>query len=182
MSFTPLNDTSRRLLLKLINKANSLQLPDTFLDLGDPLPLSPPEQAEYGHNTKVLLTANPGATHLGTETVYYDRLDIGQVFQKYPKVPVTQPFANSFEALTQINELYGLVIDPNEIVGIQAIDYAVRITIRDSYLWLPGSYIEVAVNINEALLVDIEDFTHRLWTFTNFDFPPIITTPMGDYQ
>lgn len=182
MAFIPLNDTSRRLLLKLINRANGLQLPDNFLEISTPSLLSPPDQAEYGYNTKATLTANPGATHLGTEVVYYDRLDIGQVFQKYPKVPVMNPFNNSFEALTQINELYGLSLEPDEIVGIQAIDYSVRITIRESYLWLPGSYIEVGVNIDEALLVDIEDFSNRIWTFTNFDFPPIITAPMGDYQ
>lgn len=182
MSFIPLNDTSRRLLLKLINRANGLQLQDNFLAIDPPRNLSAPDRAEYGHNTSVLLTANPGATHEGNRTVYYDRLDIGQVFQKYPKVPVMQPFANSFEALAQINDLYGLSIEPDEIVGIQAIDYSVRITIRDSYLWLPGSYIEVGVNIDEALLVDIEDFTNRIWIFTNFDFPPIITLPMGDFQ
>lgn len=181
-NFFPLNQASRAVLLRLINLANSLDLPPNFMSLGTPRTLTPPEQAEHGYNTEVVLTANPGATHVGQRAVYYDRLDIGEVFKRYAKVPVAAPFENSIEALTQINSLYGLEIDPSEIVGIMAIDYSVRITIRDSYLWKPGSFIEVGVNVDEAELARIENFTNRIWQYTNFDFPAIITLPLGDFQ
>lgn len=178
--FIPLNDESKKLLVKLINRQNGLDLPDSFLDYGLPRTLTPPEKAEYQRNTEVVLTARPGATHERTQKIYYDRLDIGKVFDRFVKVPVLQPFANSVDVLEQINSLYGLHLVSDEIVAIQAVDHSVRLTIRDSYLWLPGSFIEIGVRVDEAVLVEIEDFNNRIWQFTNFEFADIIRLPVGN--
>lgn len=174
------NAPSNQLLVTLLNRAHGSDLPVSMFSWGTPRSLTTPEQAEHGRNTEIVLTAIPESGYEGTKTIYYNRIDLGRLFRDANRVAVDAEFANSTDALAQVNTKYGLAIDPSEIVAINAMNFEVAIEITNSLVYLPGSRIVVAVGIEEGQLVDFEEAIDALWNFTNFGFPPIATTPLGD--
>ena len=169
---------SRELLVDLLNYAHGYDLPYAMFTFGTPRTLSAPDQAEFGRNTELKLSAAPGSGYEGDVVLHYNRIDLGRLFRNAVLVGVDENFNNSIEALALINAKYGLNIAPSEIVSINAIDYQVAIEITQSEVYLPGTRIVVAINIDEQIILDFEDAVDRLWHFTNFEFPPVANTPL----
>lgn len=169
---------SRELLVDLLNYAHGYDLPYAMFTFGTPRTMSVPEQAEFGRNTELKLIAAPGSGYDNEVTLRYNRIDLGRLFRNAVLVGVDENFTNSIEALALVNAKYGLSIAANEIVSINAIDYEVAIEITQSEVYLPGTRIVVAINVDEQVILDFEDATNRLWQFTNFDFPPVANVPL----
>lgn len=164
---------SRELLMDLLNYAHGYDLPYAMLTFGTPRTLSAPDQAEFGRNTELILTAAPNSGYDNEVVLHYNRIDLGRLFSNATLVGVDAPFNNSVEALALVNAKYGLNISTSEIVNINAVDQRVAIEITQSEVYVPGSRIVVANNVDEQIVLDFEDTTNRLWQFTNFEFPPI---------
>jgi hypothetical protein len=169
---------SRELLIDLLNYAHGYDLPYAMFTFGVPRTLSAPEQAEYGRNTELRLEAAPNSGYDNHVDVRYNRIDLNRLFKNAVLVGVDENFNNSMEALALVNAKYGLSIAPSEIVSINAVDFQVAIEISQSEVYLPGTRIVVAINIDEQIILDFEDATDRLWHFTNFQFPPVANIPL----
>lgn len=173
-----LNKPSDQLLMDLINYSQGTDLPMSVISFGTPVSLSIQDQAEYGRNTLLRIEPSPGSGYDNFVELKYNRIDLARLFRNQAVIGVDAEFHNSVEALALINAKYGLAIDPNEIVSINAVDFQVAIEITNSKVYVPGSRIVVGIDNGESLLLDFEAAVDALWLFTNVTFPPIATTPL----
>ncbi|ANZ50339.1 putative virion structural protein [Erwinia phage vB_EamM_Phobos] len=107
--------SSLQLLCDLVNRDNP-GLPKPFMPQNVALKGTPVAKAVNGRNTQATFVAKPGFGLQGTLTVYYDRINLTNLFQSRPlDVTVPRTAATVKDLLPIVNEKYGLNLQAEDI-------------------------------------------------------------------
>ena len=169
---------SRDLLIDLLNHQQGTIIPIGVVDFSVPELLSAPDQAEHGANTRLRLVAKPNSGYQNHVDVYYNRTDLARLFKNVPLVGVDSAFATQAEALTLLNQKYGLAISVGELEPTVPVDGTVVLRVSQSDIYLPGTQITVTNNTMLQTVTNCEGAVDELMHFTNVTFPPIANAPL----
>lgn len=103
------------LLLEEINLKNVNKFTRNVLDFGLPVVTT-----EQGRNTKIRINAAKGSQYSGWQDVWYNRLDIAELFSRFGHNQVELPrskVSTSVDAVRLLNTIYGLALSDNEVVS-----------------------------------------------------------------
>lgn len=155
--FLNLARPSEQLLSILINRTNNTELTASQMVFSDPT-----DSTEPTKNTSVVVSGD-GVTYVGTQTVHYDRLDLGAFFST-GIVGLPGEFYNVEQALPIFNETFGLALQSHEVKpDVMELDGLLTLEISNSYAYLPNTKV--------TLIPDFDDFANRLWNLVNYTVP-----------
>jgi hypothetical protein len=114
-----LTQSGLTLILQLVNDLNSDTLTKGPLTSGN-VTLGNPSGSPDGSskNTQITLDSVDGGPYYGTQTVIYDRLDIGGMFTGWGINPSIggNSYINASDTLASINSAYNLNLQPGDII------------------------------------------------------------------
>lgn len=129
-----LNKIGKDLVLDLLNKDNTLTLtaPLTFQQINFSLPqaianpTSPlqkrgPSGELLYRNTRVLVTARPGAPFIGSKTIDYHRIDVDVLFRAPYRSLMGTGITSSLDLVPMLNNRFGLQLEAGDVV-VEPID------------------------------------------------------------
>lgn len=162
-----LNKIGKDLVLDLLNKDNVNSLPQalTFTQVNFSLPqaianpTSPltkrgPSGEVLYRNTRVLVTARPGAPFIGSRTIDYHRIDVDLLFKVPYRSLMGTGITSSLDLVAMLNNRFGLQLEAGDIV-IEPIDTT---TLPTTYVMkmTPECYAFVG-QVEFELIADLPD-------------------------
>jgi hypothetical protein len=124
-----LNKVGKDLVLDLLNKDNTVTLtsPLTFQQVNFSLPqvianpTSPlqrrgPNGELLYRNTRVLVTARPGAPFIGSKTIDYHRIDVDVLFRAPYRSLMGTGITSSLDLVPMLNNRFGLQLEAGDVV------------------------------------------------------------------
>lgn len=129
-----LNKVGKDLVLDLLNKDNqatlssaltfqqvNFSLPQAIANPTSPLQKRGPSGEILYRNTRVLVTARPGAPFIGSKTVDYHRIDVDVLFRAPYRSLMGNGITSSLDLVQMLNNRFGLQLEAGDIV-IEPID------------------------------------------------------------
>lgn len=129
-----LNKVGKDLVLDLLNKDNqatlssaltfqqvNFSLPQAIANPTSPLQKRGPSGEILYRNTRVLVTARPGAPFIGSKTVDYHRIDVDVLFRAPYRSLMGNGVTSSLDLVQMLNNRFGLQLEAGDIV-IEPID------------------------------------------------------------
>lgn len=110
-----LNKSSRALVLDLINADNSQNFAESDFIWGSPVAIT---GRSDGRNTALVISARPELGYAGTQTMFYNRLDLTQLFNEVTLSFEDNPdaYTNTSDIVELINSKYDLAMDESDVV------------------------------------------------------------------
>jgi hypothetical protein len=136
------------LLLEEINRKN-----ENVVALSDVIFGTPIRTTEHNRNTKLHVGSQPGGNYSDDQWIWYNRLDIAEVFQHLDKIHVEVSVEGTpgyLDVLHAVNLRYNLDIQDDEIVPTDVVANRMMLRLSDTSLAFTG-----AVNIILAVDGDI---------------------------
>ena len=132
-----LNKPSEELVLDLINVANNRSFTLTDVNIRDPI-----VHAENGKNTRAIAEGIPGSGYVGSDVIFYNRLDLNTAMPNNDQdglflyVPNDGP-VDTYEVCDRLNKMFNYQIGPEDVVyaPVDSETLPVEVTIQA----LPGS-------------------------------------------
>lgn len=174
-NYLPLDRSSIELLLQLVNVRNNITPPLTLssVTIDPPISLTPTQVNFYQRNTRATVRALPDTAYKGDRIVYYNRIDIVQLFGQ-TQVPVDDEFETAEEALGLLNTKYGLAIDSNDLSDLELTPSGdVILTTGSSYVYMPNKTITI-LGIGD--LLELERQADEFWHYVNYILPSEVGT------
>jgi hypothetical protein len=151
--------TSKVLLLEEINLKNGNQFAITDLDFGIPAVTT-----EQSRNTKVRINSSANSQYSGWQDVWYNRLDIDELFRRFGASIVELPSGgvnNYLDVLHLLNLTYGLAIQDDEVVDTPIVNNQIDLTIAPRSLAFYGrlkiKLLGAKTPIDSAISVQVLD-------------------------
>lgn len=160
----PLNQSSRDIILFLINRDNSTS--ETFESVS--FGTVTPQPNGSLRNTAMVVSAVAGSGRTGSVTVHYNRLDISTLFNVNP-LPVPDMVAEtSYEFINYLNTTYGIHLNEEDIVLENVTENPYQLKIHaNSYAWTGTLNIQITeedeipagtyLNLGNGSLFGVED-------------------------
>lgn len=147
-------------LLKAINYEQGLTLNETQVSFGDPT-------VETGYyDTGVVLTARSSWLYAGSKKLTYNRFTLADAFEGKSLLKPAGAFTSTHDWLPKINEVFGLQLEPRDIVLASVPANQPWMILRvapTSYLYRPGSLVTFGDPANDfenlITVSDLNGFT-----------------------
>lgn len=152
---------SVELLLDEINRLNANAFTLSDLDFGVPARVN-----QYERNTKIKVTATPNSKYIGSQEVWYNRLDLTKVFASAQIETIElkgYDVQSTLDLLKELNHTYSLNLDDKDIVE-EALDFThfpqtvILRTHGDSMAFegeLKVTVIEGILDLDEVIVVQV---------------------------
>jgi hypothetical protein len=147
-------------LLKAINYEHKLTLTEAQVSFGDPT-----VETEF-YDTGVVLTARSTWLYSGSKKLVYNRFTLADAFEGKSLLKPDGAFTTTHDWLPKINEVFGLQLEPRDIVlaSVPANQpWMILRTAPTSYLYRPGSLVTLGDPANDLdnliTTTDLNGFT-----------------------